>query len=53
MVHRLEMEAGDIFSACVSVAGMMPVKIWNARNDANNISFFQISGKKDKKGKAL
>ncbi len=47
MVHRLAMEAGDTFSACVSVAGMMPAKIWNARKEANAVSFFQISGEKD------
>ena len=47
MAHRLAMEAGDTFSACVSVAGMMPAKIWQNRNDTNNISFFQITGEKD------
>ena len=47
MAHRLAMEAGDFFSACVSVAGMMPVKIWDARKDTNDVSFFQISGEKD------
>ncbi|MBP3209705.1 MAG: prolyl oligopeptidase family serine peptidase [Oscillospiraceae bacterium] len=47
MAHRLAMEAGGTFSACVSVAGMMPVKIWNARKDTNDISFFQISGEMD------
>lgn len=47
MVHRLAMEAADTFSACVSVAGLMPVKIWNERKDTNEVSFFQISGEKD------
>ncbi len=47
MAHRLAMDAGSTFSACVSVAGLMPAKIWNARNDRNNVSFFQISGEKD------
>ena len=47
MAHRLAMEAGDTFSACVSVAGMMPAKIWQNRNDTNDISFFQITGEKD------
>lgn len=47
MVHRLAMEAGNIFSACVSVAGMMPAKIWENRNAENDVSFFQISGEKD------
>ena len=47
MVHRLAMEAGDVFSACVSVAGLMPVKIWNERKAENNVSFFQITGEMD------
>ena len=47
MVHRLAMEAGDIFSACVSAAGLMPKKIWEARNEMNNVSFLQITGEKD------
>ncbi len=47
MAHRLAMEAGDIFSACVSVAGLMPLKIWEARNERNDVSFFQITGEKD------
>ena len=47
MVHRLAMEAGGTFSACVSVAGLMPAKVWNERNEANDVSFFQITGEKD------
>ncbi len=47
MAHRLAMEAGDTFSACVSVAGLMPADIWDARNAANSVSFFQITGEKD------
>lgn len=47
MIHRLAMEAGDTFSAFVSVAGLMPLKIWNERKEANDVSFFQISGEKD------
>ncbi len=47
MVHRLAMEASDTFSACVSVAGLMPVKIWEKRKETNGVSFFQISGEKD------
>ncbi len=47
MAHRLAMEADSTFSACVSVAGLMPEKIWNGRKDRNNISFFQITGEKD------
>lgn len=47
MTHRLAMEAGEIFSACVSVAGLMPVKIWDERKAENSVSFFQITGEKD------
>ena len=47
MVHRLAMEAADTFAACVSVAGLMPVKIWDARRERSDISFFQISGEMD------
>ena len=47
MVHRLAMEAADTFSACVSVAGLMPVKIWDARKERSDVSFFQISGEMD------
>ena len=47
MTHRLATEAGEIFSACVSVAGLMPVKIWNERKAENSVSFFQITGEKD------
>ena len=47
MVHRLAMEAADTFSACVSVAGLMPVKIWEARKERSDVSFFQISGEMD------
>ena len=47
MAHRLALEAGDIFSACVSVAGLMPLKVWDARNEHNDVSFFQITGEKD------
>ena len=47
MIHRLAMEAGDVFSACVCVAGKMPLKIWEKRNKVNKVSFFQITGEKD------
>ena len=47
MTHRLAMEAADVFSGVVSVAGKMPEKIWNNRNSENHISFFQITGEKD------
>lgn len=47
MTHRLAMEAGTTYSACVCVAGMMPESIWNGRKEINDVSFFQISGEKD------
>ncbi len=47
MAHRLAMEAGDVFSACVSVAGWMPKSVWEARREVNEIGFFQITGEKD------
>ena len=47
MVHRLAAEAADTFSAFVSVAGAMPVRIWNERKETNDISFFQTTGEQD------
>ena len=47
MVHTLAMEAGDTFSAFVSVAGAMPRNIWDSRKDEHTVSFFQITGEKD------
>ena len=47
MMHRLAMEASDVFEACVSVAGKMPHNIWDNRNKKNHIGFFQITGEKD------
>ena len=47
MMHRLAMEAADVFEACVSVAGKMPHNVWNNRNKKNHIGFFQITGEKD------
>lgn len=47
MVHRLAMEAGDTFSAFVSVAGMMPLSIWDSRKEEHTVSIFQITGEKD------
>lgn len=47
MAHCLAMEAGDVFSACVSVAGWMPKSVWNTRSETNETGFFQITGEKD------
>ena len=46
MAHRLAME-GDLFTACVSVAGWMPGSIWDLRREFNEKSVFQITGEKD------
>lgn len=47
MVHRLAQEASDTFSKCVSVAGMMPQKVWDARGEKSDVSFLQIYGTLD------
>ncbi len=47
MSHRLAMEAGDTFQACVSVAGLMKQSVWKARRENNAVGFFQITGEKD------
>ena len=47
MIHRLAMEAGDTFTAFVSVAGTMPKSVWDSRRETNAVSFFQITGEKD------
>lgn len=47
MTQRLAMEASDTFSAVVSVAGMMPERVWKVRNKANTVSVFQVTGEKD------
>lgn len=47
MTHRLAMEADDTFAAVVSVAGMMPERIWEKAGQSSDIGFFQITGEKD------
>ena len=47
MTHRLAMENNNNFAACVSVAGLMPESVWEARREENRIGFFQITGEKD------
>lgn len=47
MMHRLAVEADDIFAAVVSVAGMMPENIWNNKPADCKIGFLQITGEKD------
>lgn len=47
MTHRLAIEANDTFAAVVSVAGMMPEKMWESRPEKCEIGVFQITGEKD------
>lgn len=47
MAHCLAMEAGESFTACVSVAGYMPKSVWEARGESAAVGFFQITGEKD------
>ena len=47
MTHRLALEANDFFSAVVSVAGMMPEGVWNARPAECRVGLLQITGEKD------
>ena len=47
MVHRLALEANDVFSAVVSVAGMMPESVWENRDENCSVGVFQITGEKD------
>ena len=47
MTHRLAVEAPDVFRAVVSVAGMMPEQIWEAREDKPTAGIFQVTGEKD------
>ena len=47
MTHRLAIEANDIFAAIVSVAGMMPAKMWEDKPEKCEIGVFQITGEKD------
>ena len=47
MAHCLAAEAGDSFSAVVSVAGTMDVSVWENRPETCQVSFLQITGEKD------
>ena len=47
MTHCLAMEAGESFTAFVSVGGPMPKSVWDARREHVNTGFFQITGEKD------
>lgn len=47
MTHRLAVEAGDVFTDVVSVAGMMPQLTWEARPKKTDVNVLQITGEKD------
>ncbi len=47
MTYRLAVETKGVYSAFVSVAGMMPANVWKERKKTNNFSFFQIAGEFD------
>ncbi len=47
MAHRLAVEAPDTFSAVVTVAGMMPQRIFDERDAMKPVSVFQVTGEKD------
>lgn len=47
MMHRLAMDAQDVFSAVASVCGKMPKSVWDRRYGANQVGVLQISGEKD------
>ncbi len=47
MIHRLAVEAGDVFTGLISVAGKMPESIWAEREAGFCTSFFQVTGEKD------
>ena len=47
MGYRLAVEAPDIFEAAVSVAGIMPLTMWEKKEERSNVGIFQISGSND------
>lgn len=47
MVHTLAMNADGTYSAFVSVSGMMQKTVWDGRKEADDVSFFQITGTND------
>lgn len=47
MTYRLAIEGSDCYAAVVSVAGMMPEKLWKERPKRNDIAVLQINGTKD------
>ena len=47
MSYRLAVEAPYIFEAIVSVAGVMPLTMWDKKNERSDVGIFQISGSND------
>jgi poly(3-hydroxybutyrate) depolymerase len=47
MMHRLAMDAQDVFSAVASVCGKMSKSVWDRRYGSNQVGVLQISGEKD------
>ena len=47
MTHRLALEANDVFTGVVSVAGKMPKYVWENKTEKCNVNVFQITGEKD------
>ena len=47
MGYRLAVEAPDIFEAAVSVAGIMPLTMWEKKEERSNVGIFQITGSND------
>lgn len=47
MMHRLAMDAQDVFAAVASVCGKMPKAVWDRRYASNHVGVLQITGEKD------
>lgn len=47
MVHRLAVDASEVFTAAASVAGFLPESVWNRRPEKLSTAFIQINGTKD------
>lgn len=47
MVHRLAVDASEVFAAAASVAGFLPESVWNRRPEKLSTAFIQINGTKD------
>lgn len=47
MVHRLALEANDVFKGFVSISGMLPKSIWDNKKSIEKINLLQVNGTKD------